>query len=529
MDSRRFDALTRAFAIEGTRRRILAALAALPLGGLVALDEDEATAERPRDRLKRRHQQRNRKRRNQRRRKRDNSNNNNGGKGGAKPGNCTPNGQACNRNNDCCNGNCFGQVCSNTVNQCGGATCNPAAPGCCPNDGCCGSPANQCNAAELCCTPNCANRECGPDGCGNSGTCGSCQKGQSCDVATGQCLGAACSPASCPNGCCDNDGDCHPGTTVQACGTGGVSCKSCQGTQSSCQNGQCRCTAQCQGKQCGDDGCGGSCGNCPTGQTCTASGQCQQTPLQCLETCNGATMCCDAENNCVSGTTNQSCGSFGSQCLDCRPGFICNSTGQCECTPSCQGKTCGDDGCGGSCGTCPINQFCHEQNNPTNWQCADKCTPDNCGNGCCDATGTCQQGNANAACGTFGTPCKTCDPNCQVCVERTSDKNGVGLDWICAHRCRCGLCGCPEHCNAPATCDETLQTCCTPAMEFVPCSDDGPCCPPAVCGVTRTGLGCCYPIGVVNPQRDVMTCCGQQSAMDQNGVCCHPGINGGCA
>ncbi len=33
----------------------------------------------------------------------------------------------------------------------------------------------------------------------------------------------------------------------------------------------CACTAQCSGKQCGDDGCGGSCGNCRANETCQAN------------------------------------------------------------------------------------------------------------------------------------------------------------------------------------------------------------------------------------------------------------------
>ena len=56
------------------------------------------------------------------------------------------------------------------------------------------------------------------------------------------------------------------------------------------------CTPDCTAKQCGDDGCGGSCGDC-IGQD---------------------------------------------ECID----------GQCVCQPDCEGKTCGDDGCGGSCGNC---------------------------------------------------------------------------------------------------------------------------------------------------------------------------------
>ena len=34
------------------------------------------------------------------------------------------------------------------------------------------------------------------------------------------------------------------------------------------------CVPLCAGKSCGDDGCGGACGVCAGGQTCTAAGQC---------------------------------------------------------------------------------------------------------------------------------------------------------------------------------------------------------------------------------------------------------------
>ena len=74
------------------------------------------------------------------------------------------------------------------------------------------------------------------------------------------------------------------------------------------------CTPACEGKMCGKDGCGGDCGECPGGQTC--------------------------------------------------------SGGQCLCVPDCQDKSCGDDGCGGSCGAC-------DDGNP--------CTDDACWEGACTA------------------------------------------------------------------------------------------------------------------------------------------------
>jgi len=88
------------------------------------------------------------------------------------------------------------------------------------------------------------------------------------------------------------------------------------------------CTSSCVGLECGDDGCGGTCGSCTTG-TC-ASGTCSCTP------------------NC----TGRTCGDdgCGGSCGTCTTGTCVSGT--CSCTPNCTGRTCGDDGCGGSCGTC---------------------------------------------------------------------------------------------------------------------------------------------------------------------------------
>ena len=42
-----------------------------------------------------------------------------------------------------------------------------------------------------------------------------------------------------------------------------------------------QCEQECEGKECGDDGCGGSCGNCAPSDTCI-NGQCV-----CVPTCAG--------------------------------------------------------------------------------------------------------------------------------------------------------------------------------------------------------------------------------------------------
>ena len=73
------------------------------------------------------------------------------------------------------------------------------------------------------------------------------------------------------------------------------------------------CIPNCDGQYCGgDDGCGGTCGTCPTGQACGADLRCRPAP-------------------CVPNCTNTDGG-----------------------TP----RTCGDDGCLGSCGACADGEEC---------------------------------------------------------------------------------------------------------------------------------------------------------------------------
>ncbi len=105
------------------------------------------------------------------------------------------------------------------------------------------------------------------------------------------------------------------------------------GAGTSCIDGQCvaGCTADCTNKQCGSDGCGGSCGTCGGGQICSR-GVCV---VDCVPACDG-----------------RSCGDdgCGGVCGDCAAGQACIQ-GVCVggCTPNCNGRRCGDDGCGGQC------------------------------------------------------------------------------------------------------------------------------------------------------------------------------------
>jgi hypothetical protein len=91
------------------------------------------------------------------------------------------------------------------------------------------------------------------------------------------------------------------------------------------------CIPDCEGKECGPDGCGGNCGYCSRPEDCV-DGECVCTP-----DCEG-----------------KECGpdGCGGNCGYCPRGEDCID-GMCACEPNCEGKECGSDGCEGECGFCP--------------------------------------------------------------------------------------------------------------------------------------------------------------------------------
>jgi hypothetical protein len=212
---------------------------------------------------------------------------------------CQPDGSVCQQNSDCCGGNCFGQRCAAKVTTCSGQVCSPAGTGCCAGEGCCQPPANQCNTtggqAGLCCAPNCNGRECGPDGCGNDGTCGSCLPGQTCS-ANGKCQGQpscktldqACTSAA---ECCSTDHTACAFNNVVleqdvCCSTLGGACK--QGGPS----GDCCVVNTSQGQDyayCSPNGaCGGTGAKCLFNEACLSGQCCNANPIG---TCSGSGGC----------------------------------------------------------------------------------------------------------------------------------------------------------------------------------------------------------------------------------------------
>jgi hypothetical protein len=140
---------------------------------------------------------------------------------------------------------------------------------------------------------------------------------------------------------CDDDNDCtDDGCSDNLCTHEAVSGSCCNPACEIghlCISNECICASNCMGKECGDDGCGGSCGECEGEAQCSLTGKCK-----CAPDCDG--------KECGDNGCGGSCGT----CL--APGFC--QEGMCQCTPQCEGKVCGDDGCGGSCGACPALHKC---------------------------------------------------------------------------------------------------------------------------------------------------------------------------
>ena len=293
------------------------------------------------------------------------------------------------------------------------------------------------------------------------------------------------------------DAQCEP-EEGETCDTCPVDCGCLEGFM--CVGGECveACVPDCEGKECGPDGCGGVCGECEPGLFCNG-GSCMAG-----ESCGELIVC---SVGCVTLTGPQclvACLEQGSPeakelfgaltvCLvavcgvdidlDC---LMTELTGQCQgeydacmgCDPDCDGKMCGDDGCDGSCGECAGAEVCDDN------QCVPECVPDcvlkTCGDdGCGGSCGECEPGYI-------------CDmTHCvETCIPECADKE-CGDDGCGAF---CGVCGPGEKCQQD-------QCICMADCTGKECGSDG-CggmcglCPPnencqnGLCVGGGSGLGC---------------------------------------
>ncbi len=394
-----------------------------------------------------------------------------------------------------CDEACFGygDCCEDICDACPdmGECCTPMCDGKeCGDDGCGGS-CGACDAGFKCedfacvvCEPSCDGKICGSDGCG--GTCGDCPAGESCNAAGTECLpcagcaewqvcdadGGCMDPESageceyggeyiaagcfgvdwigcCGNGvlyyCDDQSGNCPLGGSClvsldcigqgAGCGWGGDAgffmCVEGEGVPDAQGNLYCdfyECVPNCDGKVCGGDGCGGSCGDCADGEACSEAGDAcvaascegfcgEQSPAGCWcdTECAQWGDCCEdrcdlcpemcADDPCTAACTDK-CGMVGDcDCGGCADGEVCE-VNACvpdgPCVSDCTGLVCGDDGCGGSCGDCAAGETCElgacvmgggDEDVVIGIECA---TDGDCGDGeVCNADGECETKGGN--------------------------------------------------------------------------------------------------------------------------------------
>ncbi len=231
----------------------------------------------------------------------------------------------------------------------------------------------------------------GTDSSTDTGTTG-CTDDSSCTQPANPCQVASCNTTS---GACEvaNAAD---GT---ACSTGNACVEDQQCQAGTCGGGS-PTLPDCGTAQCGSDSCGNSCGECPDGEICTATGECSAGgPGGCgditFEGCcgaNGVVTWCDEEGvlqsfDCpTDGPTNNVggvCGWLGTEsyfwCIDEElPDTSGNFDYLCPgeaCADACSNQACGFD-CGQECGTCDAGQECSAEGACED--CADKCGG-NCG------------------------------------------------------------------------------------------------------------------------------------------------------
>ena len=265
-----------------------------------------------------------------------------------------------------CTGTCEGKVCGD--DGCGGDC------GVCPEG-------ETCTPAGQCCTPDCESKVCGDDGCG--GDCGACPPEEKCT--DGECVPGGCQGVPW-EGCC-TEGVlvfCDQGNLVQqSCagdpecgwetGAGYYNCGTDGGADPEhvfpmdCMD---YCTPDCTDKACGSDGCDGICGECAEGEVCLDNA-CVSDPCEGIDYFG----CCDGqilrwcqndeafEKDCTNMTGvcgwsevggDHNCGTDGAEDPSGEHAKACPGT----CAPACEGLTCGDDGCGGTCGTCGADETC---------------------------------------------------------------------------------------------------------------------------------------------------------------------------
>lgn len=239
-------------------------------------------------------------------------------------------------------------------------------------------------------------------------------------------------------------------------------------------------------------------------------------------------------------------GTFIQRNAPCASSGACTGANPCAkpvCTPNCDRKVCGSDGCSGQCGTCDPDQVCADgrcawtcpggQKNcageciPSNQCCTSSdcpaAIPDCCGGACVDMTSddrncggcgvrcsrdeACIGGQCEGACASYGaseceTPSTTCDANIITCGGNDNCWAMPTTSGCCACSAAPGRshrpCSGNQDCVSAARCDEIV-----PGNGFcsgdsdLPCREDADCaslltCRSGACGgqICKTDADC---------------------------------------
>lgn len=112
-------------------------------------------------------------------------------------------------------------------------------------------------------------------------------------------------------------------------------------------------------------------------------------------------------------------------------------------------------------------------------QCTPPCTADSCPSGCCNASGVCERGLTDAACGQRGAACETCGTG-RRCAKGTCETIIVDAGIGACGPANCsGCCTGMGNCLVPPDSDRTI-TCGAGGISCITCPtgqycDDGGC------------------------------------------------------
>jgi len=240
---------------------------------------------------------------------------------------------------------------------------------------------------------------------------------------------------------------------------------------------------------------------------------------------------------CIAQCGDRVCGDdgCGGSCGTCTGAQTCTD-GACACVPTCNGKACGSDGCGGTCGVCGEGTACVVNQCVCAPDCSGTvCGPDGCGGLCdacpgtlvCDGAQCCEPQCDGKTCGADG-----CGGSCGACGDTQTCDGG---QCICLPNCQgkqCGSDGCGGSCGgcgSQEVCQGGLCVC-TPKCAGKECGDNG--CG-GVCGSCDQQSLCTDGQCICVPSCDAKACggdgcggscgeCGEGDACQNNQCVCAP-------